>query len=125
MNLMNFTFWTVSLNFFRNVHVLHYQLCIKETYAFLYFMTFKAKTNSFQHAGFVFFYSSYCQNPPIYNNNQQNAVLIVLLLAESILGCFLVVQVATSSLFFRYCCGDSTCRQCTVIYSIGKDFCVF
>jgi len=43
---MNFAFWTVSLYFFGNVHDFN-QLCIKETYAFLYFMTFKAKTNSF------------------------------------------------------------------------------
>ena len=42
MNLMNFTFWTVSLYFFRNVHGFD-QLCIKETYTFLYFMTFKPK----------------------------------------------------------------------------------
>ncbi len=46
VNLMNFTFWTVSLYFFGNVHDFN-QLCIKETYTFLYFMTFKAKTNSF------------------------------------------------------------------------------
>ena len=46
VNLMNFTFWTVSLDFFRNVHVLHYQLCIEGTYAFLYFFTFQRKKTS-------------------------------------------------------------------------------
>ena len=44
VNLMNFTFWTVSLDFFRNVHGIHYQLCIKETYAFLYFFACRAET---------------------------------------------------------------------------------
>ena len=43
VSLMNFTFWTVSLYFFRNVHGID-QLCIKETYAFLYFFTYQAKT---------------------------------------------------------------------------------
>ncbi len=43
VNLMNFAFGTVSLDFFRNVHVLHYQLCIEGTYAFLYFFAFRPK----------------------------------------------------------------------------------
>ena len=43
VNLMNFAFGTVSLDFFRNVHVLHYQLCIEGTYAFLYFFAFQPK----------------------------------------------------------------------------------
>ncbi len=44
---MNFTFWAVSLYFFRNVHVNHDQLPIKETHQFLYFMTYKAKSSGF------------------------------------------------------------------------------
>jgi hypothetical protein len=43
VNLMNFAFRTVSLDFFRNVHVLHYQLCIEGTYAFLHFFAFQPK----------------------------------------------------------------------------------
>jgi hypothetical protein len=46
VKLVSFTFGTVSLDFFRNVHGI-YQLCIRETYAFLYFMTYKAKSNGF------------------------------------------------------------------------------
>src|SRR5665647_2135761 len=56
VNLMNFTFWTVSLYFFRNVHGID-QLCIKETYTFLYFMTYQAKTDSIQNLAMVFFRS--------------------------------------------------------------------
>ncbi len=43
VNLMNFTFGTVSLDFFGNVHGFD-QLCIKETYAFLYFFACRAET---------------------------------------------------------------------------------
>ena len=43
MNLVSLTFWAVSFDFFRNVHVIHYQLRNKGTYAFLYFFTFKPK----------------------------------------------------------------------------------
>src|SRR5208283_240974 len=45
---MSFTLRTVSFNFFRNVHLVHYQLCIKETYAFLYFFTYPPKSEGFQ-----------------------------------------------------------------------------
>jgi hypothetical protein len=41
MNCVTFTFWTVGVDFFRNVHVFHYQLPNKETHLFLYFMTYK------------------------------------------------------------------------------------
>jgi hypothetical protein len=41
MNSVMFTFRTVSLDFFRSVHVNHYQLPNKETRLFLYFMTYK------------------------------------------------------------------------------------
>ena len=47
VNLMNFTFWTVSLYLFGNVHDFN-QLCIKETYAFLYFFTYQSKTKGSQ-----------------------------------------------------------------------------
>jgi hypothetical protein len=50
VNLMNFTFWTVSLYFFRNVHGID-QLCIKETYTFLYFMTYQTKTDGIYNSG--------------------------------------------------------------------------
>jgi hypothetical protein len=72
VNLMNFTFWTVSLYFFRNVHGID-QLRNKETNPFLYFMTFTAETNSFFHSDYDFFFSSCCRKPPIHNNNQQTA----------------------------------------------------
>jgi hypothetical protein len=39
---VSFTFRTVCVDFFRNVHVLHYQLPNKETHILLYFMTYKA-----------------------------------------------------------------------------------
>jgi hypothetical protein len=39
VNLMSLTFGTVSLYFFWNVHDI-YQLCIRETYAFLYFFAY-------------------------------------------------------------------------------------
>ncbi len=45
MNCVSFTFWTVRVDFFGNVHF-NYQLSIKETYTFLYFMTFKTKNRS-------------------------------------------------------------------------------
>lgn len=44
---VSFTFWTVCIDFFGNVHF-DYQLCIKETHSFLYFMTYKAKTSGNQ-----------------------------------------------------------------------------
>ena len=47
MNLMSFAFRTVRFNFFWNVHAVHYRLCIKETYAFLYFFAFVLKTLGF------------------------------------------------------------------------------
>jgi len=62
MNLMNFAFWTVSLYFFGNVHDFN-QLCIKETYTFLYFMTFKAKNNSFQRIDNVILIEIVTKNP--------------------------------------------------------------
>jgi hypothetical protein len=37
------TFRTVRVYFFRNVHVIHYQLPNKETHLFLYFITYKPK----------------------------------------------------------------------------------
>jgi len=43
MNSVMFTFRTVRIDFFRNVHVFHYQLPNKETRFFLYFMTYKPK----------------------------------------------------------------------------------
>ncbi len=43
VKLVSFTFWTVSLYFFGNVHGI-YQLCIRETHAFLYFFAYPAKT---------------------------------------------------------------------------------
>lgn len=46
MNAVSFTFGTVRIDFFRNVHVVHYQLCIKETYSLLYLFTFTTKTNN-------------------------------------------------------------------------------
>lgn len=46
MNAVSFTFRTVRIDFFGNVHVVHYQLCIKETYSLLYLFTFTAKTNN-------------------------------------------------------------------------------
>jgi hypothetical protein len=45
MNAVSFTFWTVCIDFFRNVHVIHYQLCIKETYNLLYLFTYMTKNN--------------------------------------------------------------------------------
>ena len=42
MKLMNFTFRTVSLDFFWNVHGIR-PARIKETYTFLYFITFLPK----------------------------------------------------------------------------------
>ena len=47
MNCVTFTFRAVCVNFFRNVHVLHYQLPNKETRLFLYFMTYKDQTKGF------------------------------------------------------------------------------
>ena len=47
VNSVSFTFRTVCIDFLRNVHVVHYQLCIKETYSFLYLFTYKAKTEAF------------------------------------------------------------------------------
>ncbi len=47
MNCVSFTFRTVCVYFFRNVHVLHYQLPNKETNLFLYFMTYKHKRRAF------------------------------------------------------------------------------
>ncbi len=46
VNCVSFTFWTVSLYFFGNVHDFN-QLCIKETHSLLYFMTYQAKTKDF------------------------------------------------------------------------------
>jgi hypothetical protein len=42
MSCVSFTFWTVRVDFFGNVHF-NYQLANKETNLFLYFMTFKQK----------------------------------------------------------------------------------
>ncbi len=41
------TFRTVSVDFFRNVHVIHYQLPNKETHLLIYFMTYKPKRITF------------------------------------------------------------------------------
>ena len=46
VKLVSFTFWTVSFDFFGNVHGFD-QLCIRGTYAFLYFFAFQIKTNGF------------------------------------------------------------------------------
>jgi hypothetical protein len=47
VKLMNLTFWTVSLDFFRNVHINHVQLPIKETSLFLYLFAYKATNPKF------------------------------------------------------------------------------
>ena len=43
MRRVRFAFWTVSVDFFGNVHVIHYQLPNKETILLIYFMTYKPK----------------------------------------------------------------------------------
>jgi hypothetical protein len=47
VKLMSLTFWAVSLDFFRNVHVNHVQLPIKETSHLLYFFAYKATNPNF------------------------------------------------------------------------------
>jgi hypothetical protein len=44
---MSLTLRTVSFNFFRDIHPVHYQLCIEGTYAFLYFFRFCAENVGF------------------------------------------------------------------------------
>ena len=56
---MSFTLRTVSFNFFRNVHPVHYQLCIEGTYAFLYLFAFVLKTIGFSENGF---FGNGCRN---------------------------------------------------------------
>lgn len=51
MNSVSFTFRTVRIDFFGTVHVNHDQLPIRETYSFLYFMTYERKSNAFYELG--------------------------------------------------------------------------
>ncbi len=54
VNSVTFTFRTVCVDFFRNVHVNHDQLPIRETHSFLYFMTYKPKSNADYIVGSAF-----------------------------------------------------------------------
>jgi hypothetical protein len=60
MNCVSFTFWTVRVDFFGNVHF-NYQLSIKETNLFLYFMTYIAKKRSYapKNNGCFFYWNGF------------------------------------------------------------------
>jgi hypothetical protein len=60
VKLVSFTFRTVSFYFFGNVQVVHYQLSIKETYLFLYFMTLYIVKSGGVWLFWVCFYYSSC-----------------------------------------------------------------